>query len=120
MLTIDATSTFAERMAVYQAIGGDALVPDFAMLLVPRFLSQLGSKVGTVCALLVSSEQDSVSSRWSQIVAGEQDLRVGLFHDEAEAGRWLRGYVAGRERTQPSSASHRRPVKSTGFVNRSR
>ena len=52
---------------------------------------QLGSKLGQVCAILVS-EQGMVDVRLFQVVAAEDELRVGIFQDEAEARRWLSAY----------------------------
>ncbi len=111
LLTIDTTSTFDQRMAVYHAIAEDPLVPDAALLLcdarqvretytqdvledrIPKFFEQLGPKLGSVCAMLVSAESDPLAARLFQIKAGARHVTVGLFQDLAEARRWLGPYA---------------------------
>ena len=108
ILTIGA-STYAERTAVYETVRTDPSVPTGALLLldarqfeeaiteallrqrVALLRTQLGPKLGQVCAVIVP-EQSIVDARLFQIIAVEHELRVGLFRDEAEARQWLSAY----------------------------
>ena len=111
IITVDPSSTFTERRAVYGALRADPCVPDGALLLldvrdveetfteavlrsrVAVFFDALGRKLGPVCAMLVSATDNALGRYMFQIIADEKAVNVGLFDDERDARQWLQASV---------------------------
>jgi hypothetical protein len=109
-ITIDRDTTFAERVALYHQIRADPRIPDRALILldarlhvetltqsviadrIPLIKQALGPKMGSVFAVLVSEDR-KIDGMLFQVVAAEQNVRVGIFIDRAMARQWLRAYL---------------------------
>jgi len=109
-ITIDRDTTFAERVALYHQIRADPRVPDGALILldarlhvetltqaivaerIPLIKQALGPKMGSVFAILVSEDR-KIDGMLFQVVAAEQNVRVGIFINHAMAKQWLRAYL---------------------------
>jgi len=109
-ITLDRDTTFAERVALYHQIRADSRVPDGALILldarlhvetltqamvaerIPLIKQALGPKMGSVFAILVSADR-KIDGLLFQVVAAEQNVRVGIFIDRAMARQWLRAYL---------------------------
>jgi hypothetical protein len=105
-LQSDGKADARERQAVFDAIRFDPKVHDGANLIldlrraviqvtqsdleerVRVLFSTLGARLGTACAVIVKDK----SLRFGlnvQAIAGNMNFRVGIFHDEAVARKWL-------------------------------
>ena len=105
-LTTTGKTTTEERRAVYDAIRSDPNVPDGAFLIIDirkyeifmtpielqnrvrDFLEGMPGKIGRSCAILVSDVSKRVGFDF-QLVAAKSNFRVGVFHTEDSARRWL-------------------------------
>jgi len=109
-LRASGTPTLKERQPVYDAVRADAAVPNGAQLLldireidaamysehavVERLrvlIDQLGPKLGSVCAMLISPSL-MTQGRIMQEAGSGVGLRVFLFTDEPSARHWLSTY----------------------------
>jgi hypothetical protein len=95
---------------VFDAVHADPRVPQGALVLIDArgadpahsemevrerarvLISQLGSKVGSVCAVIVAPEL-ALDAHLFQVFGSGLGLRVGLFPDEATARQWLEAYL---------------------------
>lgn len=106
ILTADGKSTKREREALFAAIRSDPKVPDGAYLIIDirkyevnltqaelqdrvrAMIEALASKVGVICAVLVGDTSLRIGMGL-QLIAGNMNFRVGVFHNEAAARKWL-------------------------------
>ena len=106
ILRASGATTREQRLPVFAAMRADTRVPEGALLLldvrevdagmsehvvVERLrvlLDQLGSKLGPVCALIVSPQVTDQAAMF-QARGIEFGLRIGLFSDEPSARQWL-------------------------------
>lgn len=106
VLTTDGKSTGAERQAVFDAIRSDSKVRDGASLIidlrkyearltqseiqsrVQALLVTLGAKLDSACAVMVRDASLRFGLNF-QMAAANMNFRVGVFHDEAAARKWL-------------------------------
>jgi hypothetical protein len=108
ILTLRASdsSTASQRKHLLAAVRADPLVPEAALLLLDwsqapgpnsraatilrlyLLMDHLGSKLGPLCAMLVTVDMAERAEVYQQ-VAGRAGLLVRIFIDESEARRWL-------------------------------
>jgi hypothetical protein len=105
-LKSDGKADARQRQAVFDAMRSDPKVHDGACLIldlrhaviqltqseledrVRALFATLGPRLGTACAVIVRDK----SLRFGlnvQTIAGNMNFRVGLFHDEHRARKWL-------------------------------
>jgi hypothetical protein len=110
ILTTTGEDTNAERKAVYDAIQSDPNVRDGAYLIIDlrkyavrltpselqdrlsALLRILGKRIALACAVIVGN----TTLRFGlslQLVAGNMNFRVAVFHDEKSARSWLTTYA---------------------------
>ncbi|HET9343572.1 MAG TPA: hypothetical protein VFO25_11730 [Candidatus Eremiobacteraceae bacterium] len=106
ILTTDGKSDERERANVFEALRVDPKVPDGAFLIihirdyvvrltqaelesrVRSMVEALAPKIGVASAVLVGDASLRIGLGL-QLVAGNMNFRVGVFHDEASARKWL-------------------------------
>lgn len=106
ILMTDGKSTERERAMLFDALSSDPKVPDGASLIIDirkyeinltqaelqdrvrGMVEALASNVGVTCAVLVGDTSLRVGMGL-QLVAGNSNFRVGVFHGEAAARKWL-------------------------------
>lgn len=103
-------TTSAEREAVFNGIRDDPKVAHGSHLIVDvrhsearltqlEFLSRakaileaMGPKIGSTCAFVVNFESSHIGFEF-QSAASKMNFRVGVFHDERNALRWLMPFI---------------------------
>jgi len=106
ILTTNGKSTDSERALVFEALRADSKVPDGAYLIIDireyeirltqaelesrvrAMVEALAPKIGVASAVLVGDSSLRIGLGL-QLVAGNLNFRVGVFHDEASARKWL-------------------------------
>jgi hypothetical protein len=106
ILTTDGKATLGERQAVFKAIRSDPNVPSGAFLIIDlrhfdvrltqaelqdrvrTLLESLTEKIGIACAVIVGGASLRMGMSL-QLIAGNMNFKVGVFHDEQSARQWL-------------------------------
>lgn len=106
ILTANGKANERERSQLFEALRADPNVPDGAYLIIDirdyeirltqaelearvrAMVEALASKIGVASAVLVGDSSLRIGLGL-QLVAGNMNFRVGVFHDEASARKWL-------------------------------
>jgi hypothetical protein len=109
-------TTSEERDAVFNGIRDDPKVEFGSHLIVDvrhsearltpmEFLSRakaileaMGPKIGSACAFVVNFESSHIGFEF-QSAASKINFKVGVFHDERNARRWLMPFIASARRS---------------------
>ena len=106
ILMTNGKSTDRERELLFAALRSDPKVPDGALLIIDvreygiqltqaelqdrvrAMIESVANKVGAACAVLVGDTSLRIGLGL-QLFAGNMNYRVGVFHGEAAARKWL-------------------------------
>jgi len=106
ILTANGKSSERERSLLFEALRADPKVPDGAYLIIDireyetrlthaelesrvhAMVEALAPKIGVASAVLVGDSSLRIGLGL-QLVAGNMNFRVGVFHDETSARQWL-------------------------------